>query len=71
MQFYTDPDHAPVHALPNAQTFEVREGDDTGDLELEPGWYWWFCFPGCLSDGEPVGPFETERAAIADAQDND
>jgi hypothetical protein len=28
------------------------------------GWYWWACFPGCLPDGEPAGPFETEEAAI-------
>jgi len=32
------------------------------------GWYWWPCFPGCLPDGEPIGPFETEREAIQDAQ---
>lgn len=33
------------------------------------GWYWWACFPGCLPDGEPNGPFATEAEAIADAQD--
>lgn len=32
-----------------------------------PGWYWWPCFPGCLPDGDPVGPFETEREAVIDA----
>ncbi len=31
-------------------------------------WYWWSCFPGCLPDGEPNGPFATEAEAIADAQ---
>ena len=34
----------------------------------EPGWFWWSCFPGCLPDGDPVGPFDTEALAIADAQ---
>ena len=34
----------------------------------EQGFYWWACFPGCIPDGEPCGPFETESAAIADAQ---
>ena len=33
------------------------------------GFYWWSCFPGCLPDGEPIGPFETEAEALADAQD--
>jgi len=35
---------------------------------IEPGWYWWACFPGCLPDGEPSGPFKTEQDAIDDAQ---
>jgi len=35
----------------------------------EAGFYWQSCFPGCLPDGEPVGPFATEAEALADAQD--
>ena len=31
-------------------------------------WFYWFCLPGCLPDSEPVGPFETEEAALADAR---
>jgi hypothetical protein len=34
----------------------------------EPGWYWWACYPGCLPDGEAIGPFDTEADAIADAR---
>lgn len=33
------------------------------------GWYWWSCFPGCLPDGEPMGPFATQAEALADAQE--
>lgn len=33
------------------------------------GWYWWACSPGCLPDGEPVGPFATEAEALADARE--
>lgn len=40
-----------------------------GALALTPGWYWWPCFPGCLPDGEPVGPFESEGEALEDARD--
>ena len=35
----------------------------------EPGWHWWSCFPGCLPDSDPIGPFATEAEALADAQD--
>ncbi len=35
---------------------------------LAAGWYWWPCFPGCLPDGEPNGPFETEAQATRDAR---
>jgi hypothetical protein len=32
------------------------------------GWFWWFCFPGDLPDGDPNGPFDTEQAALDDAR---
>lgn len=35
----------------------------------EPGWYWQSCFPGCLPNGEPNGPFDTEELALADARE--
>lgn len=43
---------------------EDEEGDCRGT-----GWYWWACFPGCLPDSEPFGPFPTEAEALADAQE--
>lgn len=33
------------------------------------GWYWHARFPGCMPDGEPTGPFESESAAIDDARE--
>ena len=33
------------------------------------GFYWQACFPGCLPDGDPSGPFETEQDAITDANE--
>ena len=35
------------------------------------GWYWWSCLPGCLPDGDAIGPFESEQAAINDARNFD
>lgn len=51
--------------------------DCVGDCDCDnpemlwPGWYWHACFPGCLPDSEPNGPFATEQEALADAQEND
>jgi hypothetical protein len=36
---------------------------------LTGGWYWQACFPGCLPDGDPIGPFDTEAEALADARE--
>lgn len=82
-QVYSDPKRAgEATALPDVEVFEVtdqqasrsRRAQEAGaDADMygpdEPGWYWWSCFPGCLPDGEPTGPFETEAEAIADAQE--
>ena len=43
------------------------------DTDLKPseitGYYWQSCFPGCLPDSEPVGPFTTESEAFSDARE--
>jgi len=68
-QFYIDPSReTDEHALPNAEVFwsdgEIVDDGTLDPIVLGPGWYWWPCFP----DGEPVGPFDTEEAAIQDAR---
>ena len=74
MQAYSDPSReADPHALPDVEVFQA--GPDGSLVTLEDGttyqsgeWFWWACFPGCLPDGDPVGPFSTETEALADAQ---
>ena len=39
--------------------------------QITGGWYWRAGFPGCLPDGDPIGPFRTEAEALEDAQDID
>jgi hypothetical protein len=82
MQAYSDVEReAEPYALPDVEVFLVEDhGRVNGEpfvLPHEPGetayglvngWYWWSCFPGCLPDSEPVGPFDTEAEALADAQ---
>lgn len=66
MQAYSDPQRADdPHALPDVQVFYLH---DLPNADHSPGWYWWSCFPGCLPDSDPVGPFPSEAEALADAQ---
>ncbi len=69
MQFYTDKTReSDPHALPDADVYQLISRR-RGRKKVSPGWYWRACFPGCLPDGEPNGPFETKSAAIEDAQE--
>ena len=56
------------------EIFMVETNDEMIDEEgegLEPGVYWWACFPGCLPDGDgyPSGPFSSAAAAKEDIND--
>jgi hypothetical protein len=71
--FYSDPSReSDPHALPDAEVFYADAGDldecfGLGDDDDEPspaGWYAYACFPGCLPDGDPCGPFDSEAEAI-------
>lgn len=70
MQAYSDPRRASdPHALPDVEIFFVSTKDEiASNFDLKPGWYWWTCFPGCLPDSEPFGPFPTADAAQRDAE---
>ena len=43
--------------------------DDVAKEEgIKGGWFYWYCFPGCMPDSEAIGPFETAALALAAAQ---
>lgn len=82
---YSDPSRAnDAHALPDVEIFYIdSDGHSDGRPFVFPhepgepamgtseaGWYWWPCFPGCLPDGDPIGPFDTEAEALADARES-
>lgn len=74
-QHYSNPKReADEHALPDVETFYITQrtiDSYRGDsVFAEPGWYYHYCFPGCLPDSEPNGPFESEADAIADMREN-
>ncbi|MFA5752743.1 MAG: hypothetical protein WC910_06730 [Bacteroidales bacterium] len=59
------------HALPDIEIFHNPDYYPLTDEEpYAVGWYWWYCTPGYMPDGEPSGPFDTEEEAIADAREN-
>jgi hypothetical protein len=74
-QAYSDPNRMlDKHALPDIEYWQVGAhgsgnigaGVDLTGQAAEPGWYWWVCFPGCLPDSDPSGPFTTEKECVDD-----
>jgi hypothetical protein len=49
-------------------TFGLVDREDTDPAAWE-GFYWQACWPGCLPDGDPMGPFPTEQEAIDNANE--
>ena len=80
MRFYTEPaKKSDTYSLPNCEVFYSDKSDHTSDTVFwneddqepyESGYYYWFCFPGCLPDSSPFGPFKTEREAITAARED-
>ena len=78
MQAYSNPKkEADPYALPDLEIFYHEQGDypdseqwqDGDGDELPSGFYYWYCFPGCMPEGDPIGPFETEEEALTQAQE--
>ena len=40
------------------------------EYNVQGGWYWDFCFPGCMPESYPHGPFDTPQEAIDDCREN-
>ena len=36
---------------------------------ISGGWFFWFCFPGCMPESSPFGPYKTEREAAQAAEE--
>ena len=73
------------HALPDVEVFEssghysehaeewhfeaCSGGGGCSQYEQKRGYFWAASFPGCLWDSDPVGPFDSEAEALADARE--
>ena len=74
-QVYSDPTReSDPYALPDVEVFRLSQLEANYNLAnldhadeytlTAAGWYWWTCFPGCLPDSDPFGPFATETEAV-------
>lgn len=69
MQAYSrKEDEKDFRKLPDVEIFYhdgIKWDDENEDEEeLKKGYYYQYCFPGCLPNSEPIGPFETEKEAF-------
>ena len=61
-----------------APTADTRKACPTYECQMDEvsvaleqfGWFYWFCLPGCMPDSEPIGPFDTEEAALEHARED-
>ena len=56
-------------AFMNGRVMEALLDAIVAEEGIAGGWFWQACFPGCIPDGPPMGPFDSREAAVADAQD--
>lgn len=57
------------HGLPDVEIFYSDGEGFLGEEYPEAGWYFQFCFQGCLPDSDPFGPYETFDKAKAELRD--
>lgn len=38
------------------------------ELGITGGWFYWYCFPGCMPESSPFGPYPSVDAALAAAR---
>jgi hypothetical protein len=53
----------------NGRTREKMFDTIIEDEGITGGWFYWFCFPGCMPDSNAIGPFASHKEALADARE--
>ena len=56
----------------NVEVFYCDRATKAENTEMYPrvGWYYWQCFPGCLPEGDAMGPHPSALRALREAYDN-
>jgi hypothetical protein len=55
-------------ATMNSRTRDAMFDAMISEENIKGGWFYWFCFPGCLPDSAAIGPFDSYDAALKDAR---
>lgn len=58
-------------AAMNSRTRESMFDSMVENEGITGGWFYWFCFPGCMPESSPFGPYESHAAAVKAAQEHD
>lgn len=53
----------------NSRTRDLMFNAMIDEQSIEGGYFYWYCFPGCLPEGSPMGPYKTYKEALEAAQD--
>lgn len=53
----------------NSRTRDAMLDAMVEELSIKGGWYYWYCFPGCMPEGSAMGPYDSQDAAIKAARD--
>lgn len=56
-------------ALINSRVREKMMETLIEENAIKGGWFYQHCFPGCLPEGDPVGPFATRDDAVKACQE--
>ena len=54
----------------NSKTREAMFDAMIEEEAIEGGWFYHYCFPGCLPESSPFGPFASHDDALKDAREN-
>lgn len=71
-------DSSKMNSAAGYHRFHHEDGMAYGSFEVfwedgaigDPGWYWWPCYPECIPEAEPTGPFRYSTEAQEDADPN-
>jgi hypothetical protein len=54
----------------NSRTRDAMLAAMIEDNGIKGGWFYWFCFPGCMPEGSAMGPYKTHGEALAAARED-
>jgi hypothetical protein len=54
-------------ALMNGHVTEAMFDAMIEEEGITGGWFYWYCFPGCMPDSDAYGPYDIRKEALAAA----